>query len=53
VKNRKAVIVIDLIEESAETAKEKIEREIFEELSKGYIPIPWQKAVEKVTVTET
>ncbi len=51
-KNRKAVIVIELVEESAEKTKEKIEKEIFEELSKTYPMIPWLKNIEKVTVME-
>lgn len=50
--NRKAVIVISLVEESAEVATEHIEGEIFEALSKAYAVIPWLKNVEKVTVTE-
>jgi len=49
---KKAVIVVSLVEESAEKANEEIEREIFEELSKGLPKIPWMKKVEKVTVTE-
>ena len=50
--NKKAVIVVSLVEESAEKANEEIEKEIFEELSKGLPKIPWFKKVEKVTVTE-
>jgi hypothetical protein len=49
---KKALIVFSLVEESAEKANEEIEREIFEELSKGLPKIPWFKEVEKVTVTE-
>ena len=49
---KKAVIVVSLVEESAEKANEEIEKEIFEELSKGLSKIPWCKDVEKVTVTE-
>lgn len=51
---KKAVIVIQLVEESAEEPNEQIEKEIYEELSKGSpIIIPWFKKVEKVTVKET
>jgi len=50
-KSKKVVIEISLVEESAETTKEKIEEEIFEELSKAHT-IPWLKNVEKVTVME-
>ena len=51
-KNRKAVIVIGLVAESAEKTKEEIEKEIFEELSESYPKIPWLRNVEKVTVME-
>jgi len=49
---KKAVIVISLVNESIERSSEEIEREIFDELSKGLPRIPWCKKVEKVTVTE-
>jgi len=51
--SKKAVIVIRLLEESAEKSNEEIEKEILEELSKHPPMIPWLKKVEKVTVTET
>jgi Ribonuclease G/E len=50
--NKKAIIVIDLVEESAEESNEQIEKEIRKELSKQPPTIPWLKMVEKVTVTE-
>jgi len=49
---KKAVIVISLVEESAEKANEEIEKEIIEELSREPSAIPWLKKIEKVTVTE-
>jgi hypothetical protein len=49
---KKAVIVISLVEESAEMSNEEIERGIVNELSKEPTRIPWLKEVEKVTVTE-
>ena len=49
---KKAVIVIQLVEESAEEPNEQIEKGISEELSKAPPKIPWFKKVEKVTVTE-
>ena len=49
---KKTVIVIRLVEESAERANEEIEKEIMEELAAGEPKIPWFKSVEKVTVTE-
>jgi hypothetical protein len=50
---KKAVIVVQLVEESAEESNEQIEKEISEELSEGLLKIPWFKKIEKVTVTET
>jgi hypothetical protein len=50
---KKAVIVVHLVEESAEEPNKQIEKEISEELSKSLPKIPWFKEVEKVTVTET
>lgn len=49
---KKAVIVISLVEESAEMANEDIEKDLLNELSKEPTRIPWLKEVEKVTVTE-
>ena len=49
---KKAVIVVQLVEESAGQPNERIEKEISEELSKGLAKIPWMKKVEKVTVKE-
>ena len=49
---KKAVVVISLVEESAEKSNEEIEREIMEELSREPARIPWLKSVEKVTVAE-
>lgn len=51
--NKKAIIVIRLVEESAEKSNEEIEKEIMEELSREPARIPWLKEVKKVTVTET
>jgi len=50
--SKKAVIVVSLVEESAEKPNEEIEKEILEELSKHPSVVPWLKKVEKVTVTE-
>ena len=50
---KKAVIIISLVEESAETSNREIEKEITQELSKHPPKIPWLKKVEKVTATET
>jgi hypothetical protein len=50
-KTKKAFITILLVKESIKKSNEEIEKEIFEELSKGLPKIPWFKSVEKVTVT--
>jgi len=49
---KKAVIVVFLVEESAEKSNEEIEKEILEELLERPPMVPWLKKVEKVTVTE-
>jgi hypothetical protein len=48
---KKATIIISLVNESCEKTNEQIQKEIFQELSKGCTKIPWCKKVEKVTVT--
>ncbi|MFQ5772633.1 MAG: hypothetical protein ACE5HX_19005 [bacterium] len=49
---KKAVIVIQLVEESREVPNEQIKKEIFEELSKGLSKIPWMKKVESIEVRD-
>jgi len=49
---KKAIIVIQLVEEAVEKSNEEVEKEIFKELSKDLPKIPWCKEVEKVTVAE-
>lgn len=49
---KKAIIVISLVEESAEKANDEIEKEILKELSEAPPKVPWMKKVEKVTVTK-
>jgi len=51
--NRKAIIVISLVNESKQKSKQQIEKEITAELTTEPSKIPWLKKVEKVTVTET
>ena len=48
--SKKAIIVVDLVEESMEVQNEQIKKEIFEELSEGLPKIPWMKKVEGVKV---
>jgi len=50
--SKKAVIVISLVEESAEKSNRDIEKEIMMELTREPSRIPWLKKAEKVTVTE-
>jgi hypothetical protein len=52
VRNKKAVITIQLVEESADKSDGEIEKEIFESLSKGLPRIPWLAEVKKVRVME-
>lgn len=49
---QESLIVVSLVEESAEKTNKEIEKEILEELSKHPPVIPWLKKVERVTVTE-
>ena len=51
--SKKAIIVVRLVEESAERPDEEIKREIMKELSGQPAKIPWLKNVEKVTVIES
>ena len=51
-KSKKAVIVINLVEESVEKTNEEIEKEILQELIDDLPIIPWLESVEKVTVIE-
>ena len=49
---KKAVIVVSLVEESAEKTNEEIEKEILDELSSHPPAIPWLKKVKEVTVKD-
>lgn len=49
--DRKATIVISLVDESSEKTAEEIRNEILSELSKDCTRIPWCKKVESVRVT--
>jgi len=51
-KTKKAIIVINLVEESVEKTNEEIEKEILQELADDMPIIPWLESVEKVTVVE-
>jgi hypothetical protein len=48
---RKATIVISLVDESRQSSREEIQREILRELSSRTDRIPWCKKIEKVEVT--
>ena len=50
--NKKATIVISLVEESKEKTNQELEKEIYKALSEVPIKIPWMKKVEKVKVTD-
>ena len=49
---KRVVIEFSLVEESVGKVNQEIVDEIFDELSKGRIIIPWCKRVEKVAVIE-
>jgi len=51
IRGKKAVISIKLVPEAVEATNEKIEKEIFDELSNGLPKVPWFKMVKTVTVT--
>jgi hypothetical protein len=51
-KNKKATIVIRLVEESFEKTNAEIKKEIIEALSEETPCIPWFKKLEKITITE-
>jgi hypothetical protein len=51
-KTRKAIIVINLVEESAEKTIGEIEKEILQGLMVDMPIIPWLATVEKVTVMD-
>ena len=53
VKKKKAVIAIELVEESVFQSNEKLEREIFESLSTETLRTPWLAQVKKVRVVES
>ena len=50
---KKAVIVIELVDESEEASNEEVRAEIVEKLESEYAVIPWMKNVETVTVIES
>jgi len=50
---KKAVIVVTLVDESEEKTDDELEKEIFDELSKAPLVIPWMKQLEKVEIIES
>jgi hypothetical protein len=51
-KNKKANLVVQLVEERAEKTNAEIKKEIIESLSEEVPGIPWFKKAEKVKITE-
>jgi hypothetical protein len=50
--SKKVMIVVSLVEESAEVSNEEIEKEIYKELQKSPLVIPWVQKVLMVKVTD-
>jgi len=48
--SKKAIIVVDLFEQSRRAQNQQIEKEISKELSRGLPKIPWMKKVQSVKV---
>jgi hypothetical protein len=53
VKKKKAVITIELVEESVFQSNDTLEKEIFKSLSNEMLGIPWLAEVKKVRVVES
>jgi hypothetical protein len=51
-KSKKAIITVELIDESAEEANEKIAHELLEWFREDAAAIPWVKNVKNVTVED-
>jgi hypothetical protein len=51
-KSKKAIITVELIDESAEEGNEKIARELLEWFREDAVAIPWVKNVKNVTVED-
>ena len=51
-KTKRAIIIVNLIEESVENANEEIEKTILQELRNDLLIVPWVESIEKVTVIE-
>jgi len=49
---KRAIIEVELVEESAEKSNEEIEEEILRELSENIHVIPWAKTMKRVVVEE-
>ena len=53
VKKKKAVITVELVEESVFQSNETVEKEIFKSLANEVFRIPWLAEVKKVRVVES
>jgi hypothetical protein len=52
-KRKRAIITIELVDESIEEADEEIERELLDWFREDAISIPWVKDVKDITVKDT
>ena len=51
-KRKRAIITVELVDESIEEADEKIERELLDWFREDAISIPWVKDVKGITVKD-
>jgi len=52
-KRKRAIITVELVDESFEEANEKITQEMLKWFREGAISIPWVKDVKDITVKDT
>jgi hypothetical protein len=52
VKRKRAIITVELVDESIEEKDEKIERELLDWLREDAISIPWVKDIKDITVKD-
>jgi len=51
-RRKKAIVTVELVDESARESNERIVQELIEWLRKDAVSIPWVKEVKKITVKD-